>query len=477
MQEHEPLKSNSFEAEQILLGSLLVDPGLLDEIHEQVSVADFSDSGHAQIYNAISVLYNKWRNDTDLHSKINVLSISAFLHVSKANPGGIGPSGDYYEGSPYVMDLINIPLYSDVHTAIAQVKVSAAVKRAQRLALEVAKVASSVKPGATAGEVDDAVATVVMEYSANVNVSVSSAKSMTEHTDILIAQTTDMMERRQRGEIVDIGTGIEALDANITSGFILSDLVFLAADPGGKKSLTAQFIADHVASLGHGVLFFSTEMLGTQMVARRLAPETGGVQARSIRSGDINGYEWEKVMIASEKTKCDWFIVDDQTYDAGRMLSTIKRTKRKLEDMGHPLRLIFVDYLQMLSGSGREYSDDRRLEIDRILVQLRQVANSVAPVIILSQFNRTGVPGQRPTMRMAAETSLCEKIASFFILLWNQDGKTKFGFDKARDGVAPFDGEMPPSYKNHAWFAYKPVPLTPKADKYKEDDTDVIPAF
>lgn len=52
-------------------------------------------------------------------------------------------------------------------------------------------------------------------------------------------------------------------------------------------------------------------------------------------------------MVASDKTKCDWFIVDDKTYDAGRMLSTIKRTKRKLDDMGHPLRLIFVDYLQM----------------------------------------------------------------------------------------------------------------------------------
>lgn len=477
MPEQQPLQSDALEAEQVLLGSLLVDPGLLDELSGQLDTSDFVHNGHAAIYHAILTLYNKWRHDTNLQSKVNLVSISAFLHVTKSSPAGVGPSGDYYEGAAYVADLLNIASYMHAAAALDRIRVASAIRRAQALSVAVAKVAMSVAPGSTAGEIDDAVATVVMEYSANVNVSVSSAKSMTEHTELLVAQTTDMMERRQRGEIVDIGTGIEALDANITSGFILSDLVFLAADPGGKKSLTAQFIADHVASLGHGVLFFSTEMLGTQMVARRLAPETGGVQARSIRSGDINGYEWQKVMIASEKTKCDWFIVDDQTYDAGRMLSTIKRTKRKLEDMGHPLRLIFVDYLQMLSGSGKEYSDDRRLEIDRILVQLRQVANTVAPVIILSQFNRTGVPGQRPTMRMAAETSLCEKIASFFILLWNQDGKTKFGFDKARDGVAPFDGEMPPSYKNHAWFAYKPVPLTPKADKYKEDDTDLEPGF
>lgn len=477
MVEQQTARLDAFEAEQILLGSLLVDPGLLDEIHEQVGVADFSDTGHAQIYHAISKLYDKWRNDTDLHSKINFQSVSAFLHVSKANPGGTGPSGDYYEGAPYVMDLINIPLYSDVHTAVAQIKVSAAVKRAQRLSLEIAKVATSVKPGATANEIDDAVATVVMEYSSNVNVSVSSAKSMTEHTELLVAQATDMMERRQRNEIVDIGTGIQELDANITSGFMLSDVVFIAAETGGKKSLTAQFIADQAAALGHGVLFFSTEMLGTQMVARRLAPETGNVQARSIRSGNLTGYDWQKVMVASEKTKCDWFIVDDETYDAGRMLSTIKRTKRQLEDMGHPLRLIFVDYLQMLSGSGNEYSVDRRIEIDRILIQLRQVANKIAPVIILSQFNRTGIPGKRPTMKMAAETSLIEKIATFFIVLWNDEGKTKFVFDKARDGVTPFEGDMPPSYKSHAWFAYKPVPLVSKVDMYKEDETDVIPEF
>ncbi len=476
MPEHEPLKSDALEAEQVLLGSLLVDPGLLDELEGQLDESDFAYNGHASIYHAILTLYKKWRHETDLQSKINFVSVPAFLHITKSVPAGVGPSGDYYEGAPYVMDLLNIPSFMHAHAAVQRLKVASAIRRAQALSVAVAKVAMQAKPGATAGEIDDAVATVVMEYSANVNVSVSSAKSMTEHTDILIAQATDAMERRQRGEFVDIGTGIQELDANITSGFILSDLVFLAADPGGKKSLTAQFIADFNASLGHGVLFFSTEMLGTQMVARRLAPETGNVQARSIRSGDMGVDDWEKVMIASDKSKCDWFIVDDETYDAGRMLSTIKRTKRQLDEMGHPLRLIFVDYLQMLSG-GDEHNDDRRLEINRILMQLRPVANKIAPVIILSQFNRTGIPGKRPTMSMAAETSLCEKIASFFILLWNENGKTRFGFDKARDGVAPFDGDMPPSLKNHAWFAYKPVPLVSKASKYKEDNTDVIPAF
>lgn len=476
MAEQQPLQSDALEAEQVLLGSLLVDPGLLDELGDQLDASDFTHNGHAAIYHAITTLYNKWRHETNLQSKINLVSVSAFLHVSGQSPAGVGPSGDWCDGAAYVTDLLNITSYMHAHAAVARIHVASAIKRAQALSIAVAKVAMQAKPGATAGEIDDAVATVVMEYSANAAVSSPSAKSMTEHTDILIAQATDAMERRKRGEFVDIGTGIEELDRNITSGFILSDLVFLAADPGGKKSLTAQFIADFNASLGHGVLFFSTEMLGTQMVARRLAPETGSVQARSIRSGDMSGYDWEKVMIASDKAKCDWFIVDDETYDAGRMISTIKRTKRQLDEMGHPLRLIFIDYLQMLSG-GDDRSDDRRLEINRILMQLRPVANKIAPVIILSQFNRTGIPGKRPTMSMAAETSLCEKIASFFILLWNENGKTRFGFDKARDGVAPFDGDMPPSYKTHAWFAYKPVPLVSKASKYKEDDTDVIPAF
>lgn len=476
MDEQQLQQFDALEAEQILLGSLLVDPGLFDEVSEQISESDFAHNSHFAIYHAIAKLYDKWRYDDDIHSKVNILSVCDFLDVAKQSPAGVGPSGDYVEGAEYVTDLLSIQSYMWYNAAVDRIKVASAIKRAQQLAISVAKVAASTKPGATSGEIDDAVATVVMEYSANIGVSKSSAKSMTEHTKDLLEQANDMNQRRNRGEIVDVYTGIPAIDINITGGLFKSDLMFIAAEPGGKKSLTLQYILDYNANVGHGVMMMSTEMLGTQLAARRIAPEAD-IQARAIRSGNWTDDEWIKIMQHSEASSCDWFIVDDETYDAGRMVSAIKRNQRKLEDMGHPLRLIGIDYLQMLSESGGEYSADRRIEIDRILRTLRRIANTIAPVIVLSQFNSTGIPGQRPHARQMAETSGSWKIATLSVVLWNEKGIHKFGFDKARDGVAPYDGDMPLSLAHHAWYAEKARGPEDKQGVSKPSNTQEIPTF
>lgn len=476
MAEQENTQFDALEAEQILLGSLLVDPGLFDEVSEQISGSDFAYNSHSAIYHAISELYNKWRYDDDVYSKVNIISVCDFLDTAKQSPAGIGPSGDYVEGAAYVTDLLNIQSYVWYNAAMDRIKVASAIKRAQQLAISIAKIATSIKPGAAAGEVDDAVATVVMDYTANVSVPSSTMKSMTEHTNDLLEQANEMNQRRNNGEIVDVYTGIPNMDSNITGGLIKSDLMFLAAQPGGKKSLTLQYIMDYNASVGHGVVMMSTEMLGTQLAARRIAPEAD-IQSRAIRSGKWDGGEWLRIMQHSEAAKCDWFLVDDMTFDAQRMVTAIRRAERTLRDMGHPLRLIGIDYLQMLSEGGGEYSADRRIEMDRILRTLRHVANTVAPVIVLSQFNLTGVPGQRPHSRQMAETSGSWKIATFAVVLWDNNGVHQFGFDKARDGVAPYDGDMPLSLAHHAWYAEKARGPEDKQGGNKPRDTQETPAF
>ena len=108
---------------------------------------------------------------------------------------------------------------------------------------------------------------------------------------------------------------------------------------------------------------------------------------------------------------------------------------------------------------------------------LRLVANTVAPVIILSQFNLTGVPGQRPHSRQMAETSGSWKIASLSLVLWNQNGVHRFGFDKARDGVAPFDGDMPMALAHHAWYAEKARGPEVKKGVGKPSNTQEIAPF
>lgn len=476
MEEAPSVSSNVFEAEQVLLGSLLIDPELLDEVAEQVNEEDFSDTGHAVIYRAITALYSKFRTAQDWQERINIVSVSSFVAKSKSKPGGIGPSGNYYDGTPYIMDLINVQMYASLPGAIAQIKTTSAVKRAQQLALEIVKIATSASPTDTAGEIDDKVATVVSDYTARVSVPSVTMKSMTEHVAELKRQAEDMSERRSKGEIVDVYTGIPLMDSNIIGGLIKSDLMFIAAEPGGKKSLTLQYILDHNANIGHGVVMMSTEMLGTQLAARRIAPEAG-VQSRAIRSGIMDGDEWMRFEYSAKVAECDWFLVDDMTYDARRMVTAIKRAERTLRDMGHPLRLIGIDYLQMLSEGGGEYSADRRIEIDRILRALRHVANTVAPVIILSQFNLTGKPGERPHSRQMAETSGSWKIASFAVVLWNEKGVHKFGFDKARDGVAPFDGDMPMALAHHAWYAEKAVSPPQKPNMGKPKDAVEIAPF
>ena len=200
-----------------------------------------------------------------------------------------------------------------------------------------------------AGEVDDAVATVVMDYTANVSVPSRTMKSMTEHTNDLLEQANDMNQRRNNGEIVDVYTGIPGMDSNITGGLIKSDLMFLAAQPGGKKSLTLQYIMDYNASVGHGVVMMSTEMLGTQLAARRIAPEAD-IQSRAIRSGKWDGDEWLRIMQHSEVAKCDWFFVDDMTFDAQRMVTAIRRARAHLARHGPPIAL---DWDRLLANAIR----------------------------------------------------------------------------------------------------------------------------
>lgn len=222
---------------------------------------------------------------------------------------------------------------------------------------------------------------------------------------------------RQKGTVTGIATGFLDLDYR-TSGLQPSDLVLIAARPSMGKTAFVLNIAQHIAfKLDLTVAIFSLEMSKEQLVNRLFSLQSS-VDAQNLRTGQLNDEEWEKLIESAGVIGRSNLFIDDTP---GISIAELRTKCRKLK-LEHNLSIIIIDYLQLMSGSGR--SDSRQQEISDISRALKGLARELhVPVVALSQLSRAVEqrPDHRPMMSDLRESGAIEQDADVVMFIYRDD--------------------------------------------------------
>lgn len=234
---------------------------------------------------------------------------------------------------------------------------------------------------------------------------------------------------KNKGTVTGLSTGFVDLDYK-TSGFQPSDLILLAARPSMGKTAFALNIAQHMAFRKDvTVAIFSLEMSKVQLVNRLLAMESR-VDSQSLRTGHLKDEDWTKLVEGADIVGKSNLIIDDTP---GISVSELRSKCRKFK-LEHDLGIIFIDYLQLMTGSGR--SDSRQQEISDISRSLKSVARELSvPVVALSQLSRAVEqrPDHRPMLSDLRESGAIEQDADVVMFIYRDDYYNK---DTEKKGIA-----------------------------------------
>ena len=236
----------------------------------------------------------------------------------------------------------------------------------------------------------------------------------------IVLDVVDNIEKasRMQGNVTGIPTGFVDLDYK-TSGFQPSDLILIAARPSMGKTAFALNIARNMAfKSGVTTAIFSLEMSKEQLVNRMLSMESR-VDSQSLRTGDLRDEDWTKLVEGADVIGRSNLIIDDTP---GITVAALRSKCRKYK-LEHDLGIVFIDYLQLMSGSGRG-GDSRQQEISDISRALKSVARELQiPVVALSQLSRAVEqrPNHRPMLSDLRESGAIEQDADVVMFIYRDD--------------------------------------------------------
>ena len=233
---------------------------------------------------------------------------------------------------------------------------------------------------------------------------------------------------KNKGNVTGIPTGFLDLDYK-TAGMQPADLVLIAARPSMGKTAFVLNVAQHVAfKQNETVAIFSLEMSKEQLVNRLFSLESR-VDAQKLRTGNLSDADWEKLIEGAGTIGQSKLIIDDTP---GISISELRSKCRKYK-LEHDLKLIIIDYLQLMSGSGGRASDSRQQEISDISRSLKALARELhVPVIALSQLSRAVEqrPDHRPMLSDLRESGAIEQDADVVMFIYRDDYYNKDTEDK-----------------------------------------------
>lgn len=367
----------NLDAEKSLLGAVLIDEETLANVSDIVSPDDFYDKRHAAIFGAMIRLYEH-------HRPVDLLTLSDELE-KKDELELVG-------GSSYLTELTNAVPTAAHASAYGDIISQKALRR--RL----------IKASGAIAELgfDDERNIQELLGLAEADLFAVSDKSLKQELASLEQILTDSFDRieelhHNKGMLRGVPTGWRDLD-NMTAGLQRSDLIILAARPAMGKTTLVTNLAYSVASKSkQAVLFFSLEMSKEQLVDRMLA-DAAGVDSWNIRTGNLSDEDFGKLSHAmGEMAEAPVYIDDTPGLTVLEL-----RTKARREAHNHPLGLIIIDYLQLMSGSGKT-GDNRVQEVSEISRGLKLVARELnVPVIALSQLSRS-VESRSPQIPQLAD--------------------------------------------------------------------------
>jgi len=392
------LPPQNIEAEQSVLGAVLIDNGALTTTLELLSAEDFYRDSHRKIYSAMMELF-------DRSEVIDIITLTDLLR-RKNELDSIG-------GVSYLTSLVSmIPTSANVryHSRIVREK-----SMIRGLLRSVTDIARNVYDGESDAEelLDYAEKSIFDLSDRRINVSFVTLKEVIKDSFQMIEQLYDKKET-----VTGVPSGFKELD-ELTTGFQKSDLIIIGGRPSMGKTAFSLNIAQHVGiQMKEPVAVFSLEMAKEQLAFRMLCSEAM-VDSSSIRRGFIRKDDWHKLTSAAGKLADAPIFIDDSS---GMNVLEMRAKARRLK-AEHGLSLVIVDYLQLMRGRGN--AERREQEISEISRSLKALAKELrVPVVALSQLNRavetrTGI--KKPTLADLRESGAIEQDADVIIFIYRDE--------------------------------------------------------
>ncbi|HOQ38994.1 MAG: replicative DNA helicase [Fervidobacterium sp.] len=399
----------NLEAEQALIGSILIEPERLDEIVSIVSSVDFYDTKHRYIFSVFEQLH-------DENLPIDIISVCDKLR----DQGLLEKVG----GELYVAQL------ADSVPTSAHAEMYAHIVRDKAILRELISAGSQIVETAYSdSNVDE-----ILDQAERIIFRIAESKATKSYIDIRNA-LTDVFEHLEElrdkhakglsGFVTGIPTGFKKLD-EMTSGFHKSDLIIVAARPSVGKTAFALNLAKNMATTGESsVGIFSLEMSREQLVQRLLCMESL-VDLQKVRRGWLSDEEWKRLMRGASNLMKANIVVDDESNLEPRVLRAKARRMKKEYDVD----AIFVDYLQLMSMDSRR--DNRQQEISEISRSLKLLARELdISIIALSQLSRAVEQrdNKRPRLSDLRESGAIEQDADLVIFLYRDEYYRKQNID------------------------------------------------
>ncbi len=394
---------HSVEAEQAVLGGLLLDNHAWDKIADFIGDSDFYRADHRLLYKHISGLIAASR-PADVITVAETLERSGKLEEA----GGLAYLASLAQNTP---SAVNIRRYAEI------VRDRAVMRQLVSIGSEITE--SALNPlGKSAEElINDAEARVFA-------ISEQGARGRQGFQDIrpLVAQVVERIDQLHANpsDITGIPTGYVDLD-RMTSGLQQGDLVIVAGRPSMGKTAFALNIAEHLCLVDRlPVAVFSMEMSGTQLVMRMIG-SVAKVDQHKVRTGRIGDDEWPRLTDAwGRLNDVPLFIDETPALNALELRARARRLHRQIGGPG--LGLIVIDYLQLMSSTNQ--GENRATEISEISRSLKALAKELSvPVIALSQLNRSleQRPNKRPVMSDLRESGAIEQDADVIFFIYRDE--------------------------------------------------------
>ncbi len=389
---------HSVEAEQAVLGSMLIDPRCVSEVIDKLRTDDFYIRQNKEIYETIYSMFNY------------SLTIDPVTVLENMKQNG------YYDENQsrgYILQLMDTtPTAANVGEYIEIIKDKTLLRRVAEAAGELT---AMIQEGTSTGQ-DILEAAEQRIYAIRQG---RAARGLVPISDVII-DVYDRLEELAASEnaIPGMSTGLRDLDRAI-SGLNNTDLILLAARPGmGKTSMALNILLDAGKRSGKKVAFFSLEMSREQLALRLISSECF-VDNKKLVTGKLSDQDWESVAAAADSLNRSTILIDD---DSSITVADINAKCRRVEDLG----LVVIDYLQLMQSAGGKASDrgaNRQQIVSDISRSLKIMAKELdVPVLCLSQLSRANESRQdkRPMLSDLRESGAIEQDADIVLFLYRE---------------------------------------------------------
>lgn len=431
------LPPHSVEAEQSVLGGILLDTSAWDKVTDLLSEHDFYRNDHRFIWRHIGRL-NEQAKPVDVITLAESLESSGELE----KVGGLIYLGSLAQNVP---SAANIRRYAEI------VRERAIMRQLVTVGSDIAT--SAYNPGGRdAGQLLDEAESKVMQISEQGERGRQGFIGMPPLLTQVVERIESLYSRENTSEVTGIATGFTDLD-RMTSGLQPGDLVIVAGRPSMGKTAFSINIAENVAiESGRAVAIFSMEMGGAQL-AMRMIGSVGRLNQHTLRTGQLEADDWSRMTHAlGQLNDAPIFIDETAGLNALELRSRarrLERQNRKINEQGIEtpgLGLIVIDYIQLMSSPAGRNSENRATEISEISRSLKSLAKELkVPVIALSQLNRSleQRPNKRPVMSDLRESGAIEQDADLILFIYRDEvynpdspdkGKAEIIVGKQRNG-------------------------------------------